>query len=59
MKEGFWWGFIGVCLEQKIEFYEVPIQHFRRTSGEAGYKLKNLIGIIMRNFKGLLKIKFN
>tara|TARA_B100001996_G_scaffold250097_1_gene193903 strand:+ start:205 stop:903 length:699 start_codon:yes stop_codon:yes gene_type:complete len=59
MKEGFWWGFVGICLEQKFKIYEVPIKHFRRDAGEAGYKLGNLIGIIIRNLKGLIKIKIN
>ncbi len=59
MKEGFWWGFVGTCKAQKIKIYEVPIKHYSRNIGEAGYKLKNLLGIILRNFIGLLKIKFN
>lgn len=59
MKEGFWWGFVGVCIKQNFKFYEVSIDHFKRDAGEAGYKLKNLIGIIFRNLKGLIKIKIN
>jgi len=59
MKEGFWWGFVGVCINKQIKFKEVPIEHFKRKEGEAGYKLKNLPGIILRNFIGLLKIKLN
>ena len=58
MKEGFWWGFVGVCKKQKFKIFETPIEHFSRESGEAGYKLKHLPGIILRNIKGLLKIKF-
>ena len=57
MKEGFWWGFVGLCKIQKFIIYEVPIKHFRRESGEAGYKLKNIFGIIIRNIIGLFKIK--
>ena len=59
MKEGFWWGFVGLCIKQKFRIYEVPIEHFKRDAGEAGYKLKNLTGIIIRNLKGLIKIKIN
>ncbi len=59
MKEGFWWGFVGVCINNQITFKEVPIEHFKREEGEAGYKLINLPGIILRNFIGLLKIKLN
>ena len=57
MKEGFWWGFVGVCIKKKISFKEVPIEHFSRQTGEAGYKLTSLPGIILRNFIGLLKIR--
>ncbi len=59
MKEGFWWGFVGVCIKQNFKIYEVSIEHFKRDAGEAGYKLKNLIGIIIRNVKGLIKIKIS
>ena len=59
MKEGFWWGFVGVCKINNYKIVEVPIKHFKREAGEAGYKFKNLFGIIIRNIIGLLKIKFN
>lgn len=57
MREGFWWGFVGTCLKLNFKFKQVPIQHFRRKNGAAGYKLINLPMIIIRNFLGLLKIK--
>ena len=57
MKEGFWWGFIGHCIKKNIKFKEISIEHFRRETGEAGYKLKDLIGIVVRNIIGLIKIK--
>ena len=59
MKEGFWWGFVGVCKINNYKIIEVPIKHFKRESGQAGYEFKNLFGIIIRNIIGLLKIKFN
>ena len=58
MKEGFWLGFVGVCKNHGLTLNETPIEHFERQSGEAGYKLKNLLGIVIRNFVGLIKIKF-
>ena len=58
MREGFWWGFVGVCKKEKLNFKEVPIDHFKRKSGEAGYKLGDLFSIIFRNVLGLIKIKF-
>lgn len=59
MKEGFWWGFVAVCIKKNIKIYETPITHYKRISGEAGYKIIQLPFIILRNIKGLLKIKFS
>ena len=59
MKEGFWWGFVGLSISNNIKFIQRPIKHYPRLEGEAGYKLKNLLGIIFRNIYGLIKIKFN
>ena len=59
MREGFWWGFVGVCIIKKIKLIETPIEHFKRVHGEAGYKLYKLIGIIIKNSIGLIKIRFN
>jgi glycosyltransferase involved in cell wall biosynthesis len=58
MHEGFWWGFVAVCKKKHINFNEVPIEHFERNKGEAGYSLTKLPGIIIRNIFGLLLIKF-
>ena len=58
MKEGFWWGFVGICKSHGFILNETPIEHFKRQSGEAGYELRNLLGIIIRNFVGLIKIRF-
>ncbi len=59
MHEGFWWGFVGVSKKMSINFNEVPILHYKRTQGDAGYKLIKMPGIILRNTMGLLKIKFS
>ena len=59
MKEGFWWGFVATCTKYNKNLYEVPIKHYKRTAGEAGYKIKNLLGIIYRNCLGLIKIKIS
>jgi len=58
MREGFWWGFVGVAIKLNIEIREVKIKHFKRTEGEAGYSLFKMPGIIIRNIVGLLIIKF-
>ena len=60
MSEGFWWGFVGVCVKMKMNFKEVPINHFKREKrypGFKGYKIIELPGIILRNFIGLIKIR--
>ena len=59
MTEGFWWGFVATCKKKQIKFNEVPIQHFERKSGVAGYGVMKLPGIIYRNILGLIKIKFS
>ena len=59
MKEGFWWGFVGECVKKKYKFKQIPIKHFGRLNGDAGYKLLDLPSIIIRNIIGLIKIKFN
>ena len=59
MKEGFWWGFVANCLKKNLKFIEVPIKHFPRTKGEGGYKLKDMMGIIIRNVIGLIKIRIS
>ena len=59
MHEGFWWGFVGVVKKKNFYLKEVPIAHFKRIKGEAGYKITNLPIIILRNTIGLLKIKFS
>ena len=52
-------GFCWSCEKKKLNFKEVSIRHFKRTKGEAGYKISSLPGIIIRNTLGLLKIKFS
>jgi len=59
MREGFWWGFVATCKRIDLKFIEVPIEHFERKEGEAGYSIIKLPGIIVRNIIGLLKIKFS
>lgn len=59
MREGFWWGFIAICKKMKIEFNEVPIEHFKRKKGAAGYGIKKLPEIIIRNTIGLIQIKLS
>ncbi len=59
MREGFWWGFVAVSKKMDIKFNEVKIQHFKRSEGDAGYKLNQMPGIILRNTIGLFIIKLS
>lgn len=59
MKEGFWWGFVAVSKKMDIYFDEVKIEHFKRSNGDAGYKLSQMPSIIIRNTIGLFKIKLS
>lgn len=59
MREGFWWGFVAVSKKMKIKFDQVKIQHFKRTQGDAGYKLNQMPRIILTNTIGLFIIKLS
>ena len=39
MREGFWWGFVGVCMINKMKFIERPVKHYARESGNSSYKI--------------------
>jgi len=45
--------------KMKIEFNEIPIEHFERKKGIAGYGIKKLPEIIIRNTIGLIQIKLS
>lgn len=58
LREGFWWGFIGMCIKKNLSVYEIPIKHRKRIKGETKvYKIEKIFEIFIRNFLGLLKLK--
>ena len=57
MNEGFWWGFVATCKKLNFNLVEVPIEHYQRVEGEAGYNILGLPAIIIRNTIGLIKIR--
>ena len=59
MREGFWWGFVGVSVISKIKLLERPIKHYSREVGDSSYNFSNILKIVLINTIGLLKIKFN
>ena len=46
-------------LEKIIKSSNLKIKHFKRSEGDAGYQLKQMPGIILRNTVGLFKIKIS
>ena len=60
LNEGFWWGFVGLCVKKKLTGYEIPINHRKRIKGQTQvYKIKNIFDIAVRNFIGLLKLRLS
>jgi hypothetical protein len=59
MVEGFWWGFIAICLKKNISIYQVKINHRLRLSGQTNvFHLNKIPSIALRNIYGLIKLKF-
>ncbi len=58
MVEGFWWGFIAICLKKKIHIYQIRINHKQRISGDTNvFHLNKIPSIALRNIIGLIKIR--
>tara|TARA_X000000368_G_C22952784_1_gene677399 strand:- start:148 stop:873 length:726 start_codon:yes stop_codon:yes gene_type:complete len=58
MVEGFWWGFIAICLKKKIHIHQIKINHKQRISGETNvFHLKKIPSIALKNIFGLIKIR--
>lgn len=60
LKEGFWWGFIGMCIKKRLSLYEIKINHKFRLKGDTVvYKANKIPSIAIRNIMGLFKLKFS
>lgn len=60
LKEGFWWGFVGMCRKNKLTISEIPINHRKREGSETQvYKLKEMPRIASTNLYGLIKLRFS
>ena len=58
LKEGFWWGFVGMCVKKNIAIEEIPIRHNVRLSGTTKvYTLAKTPYIAVNNLIGLIKLK--
>ena len=59
MVEGFWWGFIAICLKKNIQIYQIKINHRLRLSGQTNvFHLNKIPLIALRNIYGLVKLRF-
>lgn len=57
LKEGFWWGFIGMCVKVGLSVRELPINHRLRMQGKTQvYHLQKIPGIAVRNLLGLIAL---
>lgn len=60
LKEGFWWGFVGMCAKKKLSICEIPINHRKRLRGDTVvYKTNKIPSIAFRNLIGLVKLKYS
>ena len=60
LKEGFWWGFVGMCVKKKIPLKELPINHRKRMKGDTQvYHLKKIPSIAIRNMLGLVRLRIS
>lgn len=58
LNEGYWWGFVGVCVKHRIPISQVKINHRIRFDGNTQvYKFSKIFGIAYRNGMGLIKLK--
>ena len=58
MREGFFWGFVAICLRKKIKIHQININHRLRLSGKTNvFHLNKIPSIALRNILGLIKLK--
>lgn len=58
LREGFWWGFIGMSFKKNLTVHEIPINHRKRIKGKTQvYRTDRLLDIFFRNLFGLYKLK--
>jgi dolichol-phosphate mannosyltransferase len=59
LNEGFWYGFVAMCVKKKLTVCEIPIKHRKRIKGDTQvYKISKVPFIAFRNLIGLIKLKF-
>lgn len=59
LREGFWWGFVAMCIKKNISLKEIGINHRKRIKGKTQvYLLKEIPSIAVRNLAGLIKLRY-
>ena len=54
MVEGFWWGFVAICLKKNIKIHQIKVNHRIRISGNTNvFHLSKIPSIALRNIIGL------
>jgi len=60
LKEGFWWGFVGMCVKKNLSLHEIPITHRKRLVGNTKvYQLNHIASIALRNILGLIQMRLS
>jgi len=58
LREGFWWGFIGMCMKKDLMVREIPIRHRPRFNGNTQvYTINKIPAIAVKNIIGLILLK--
>ena len=58
MVEGFWWGFVAICLKKNINIHQIKVNHRIRISGNTNvFHLSKIPSIALRNIIGLIKLR--
>ena len=58
MIEGFWWGFIAICLKKNVKIYQIKINHRKELVVKQMFSFKKIPSIALRNILGLIKLRF-
>ena len=59
MREGFWWGFTGCSIKNRLSIKQIPVHHRARFDGQTNvYQLPKIPSIALRNMTGLIRLKF-
>jgi dolichol-phosphate mannosyltransferase len=58
LSEGFWWGFIGMCVKKNLSISELSMNHRPRLFGDTQvYHIKKIPSIARRNLLGLVQLR--